>query len=1594
MAMKTIRFFLSAFFILFIFCVSGAEAQTHLQFHRLWPTLQHPWYFSAPLGVVIDQHQHIYISDANNHRILKFTSDGHLITSWGGLGTDDGKFTALTGGMAASGNGHLYVAEEGRIQKFTTDGQFIRAWGQHGDGNGEFGVAQAIATDSNGNVYVADAWQNYRIQKFTPEGNWILTWGKNGDQEGEFQQPSGIAIDSQDNVYVADTGNHRIQKFNPEGSFIKAWGTLGDGSGQLRMPTGITIDQDDVLYVTESGNSRIQKFNTDGQALSLWGEWGRQDGHFWELAGSVAVDNDKMVYTAEVGSDRIQKFSSNGDFLSSWSNTGTAPGEFKKPRGIGLDSSGNVYVSDSGNQRIQKFDPDGIFIAEWGSLGQGDGQFQWPSGIKIDAQGNIYVADTWSDRVQKLDSDGNFILQWGEKGSADGQFQLSGGDTVLTGMALDTSGNIYVADTFNHRIQKFSAMGGFLAKWGTFGSENGEFNKPSGLAIDSQDNIYVADKDNGRIQKFTSDGTFLFSFAVSGLPGDGSPGLPSGIFIDKNGLIYVSTSWPHDIQAYTADGVLVLRAGELGTSPGSFNTPLDLAINQAGDIYVADESNHRIQVFTPVASTDRSKAIVVAGGGQYPGNNLWEATAMNANFAYNTLSFQGFSKHTIQYLSSDTGLDLDNNGKLDDVDCDATLENLQQAISTWAGADIQHLILYLVDHGGNKSFRMNSSQILSASDLDSWLDTLQDTTGCKVTIIYDACDSGSFLSELAPPFDQERIVMTSTSPGESAYFVSQGAISFSSYFWLHTFNGLDLKNAFSLGASAMQFTTAFQTALIDSNGNGIGNEPEDFTLAQDNYIGSGLKTHDDIPVIGSVFDPISINGVSQALLTASNVTDDDGIARVWAVIRPPNYEKGALSNPVQELPAIDLLPLGNGHYERNYNGFHMEGIFQVSVYATDREGNTSIPKISTVSLGNPLRKRAVILCGDGPSNELWPAIENNARLTYQTLLFQGYQDEDIYFLSPVAFSSGVDGLSTLENLTYAMTTWAASDTQDFLLYMIGPGDDSLFHINDSQTLFATHLDSLLDNLQETVTGVITVVFDGSRSGSFIAPLASGVTNNRILISSTSSRGSAQFLLDGAICFSRFFWLRVLNGMNIRDAFVHAKNAVRYHQGQDPQMDDNGNGIGNEKSDGSLSRDYRVGTGIMLAGDDPFIGTVMPGQTLSGTASAMVWADEVTTTGTIDRVWAVIDPPGYLNDLLGQPVPIPDIVEMTRNANGRYEGVYQNFTTYGTYKIFIFARDTENNMSAPIETWIFQGNAPDLFEADDSLETAGIIVPQVSWQGRYDVLTQRHNFHKEADEDFCKFYGLAGESFEIIAENLDVNCDVAITLYDTNQSIIFEQDDYGYGESEFASVKLLSDGYYYIKVQQYDSLDHGMDTGYDLKVYHPFGGIPGQIIGRVTDSMGNGFSGAIVTSALSHDATTTYPNGYFILILPSGTHTINIAKNGQTLETLENVVILGEGIKELNVMISLDSDGDGVMDGNDLCPATLPGRSVDSRGCILGKGDLNGDHKIDVQDALIGLNIIILQENLINPSQDVNGDEKIGIKDTLFILQYAGEKRKE
>ena len=276
-------------------------------------------------------------------------------------------------------------------------------WGSTGTGDGQFSQPPSIATDSQGNVYVADS-ENDRIQKFTSSGDFILKWGTEGSGNGELNNPTGVVVDSVDNVYVVDRSNHRVQKFDSDGSYIAQWGTQGNANNQFDSPFGIAVDSQDNIYVTDVGNERVQKFNSSGTYLATIGSEGSGDGQFEDPYG-IAADSQGNIYVMDINypTTRVQKFDSSGAYLLQWGTLGSGTGQFNYPIQVAINAAGYLYVSDLLNNRVQKFTTSGVFESVFASNGTGNGQVQQPSGIAFNnSEDFLYIISSGSGKLMQF----------------------------------------------------------------------------------------------------------------------------------------------------------------------------------------------------------------------------------------------------------------------------------------------------------------------------------------------------------------------------------------------------------------------------------------------------------------------------------------------------------------------------------------------------------------------------------------------------------------------------------------------------------------------------------------------------------------------------------------------------------------------------------------------------------------------------------------------------------------------------------------------------------------------------------------------------------------------------------------------------------------------------------------------------------------------------------------------------------------------------------------------------------------------------------------------------------------------------------------
>lgn len=673
------------------------------------------------------------------------------------------------------------------------------------------------------------------------------------------------------------------------------------------------------------------------------------------------------------------------------------------------------------------------------------------------------MADTDNHRIQKFDENGVFKGKWGTEGINDGEFNSP------RAIAADKDGNIYVADTYNHRIQKFDENGVFKGKWGIKGAGDGEFNLPRGIAVDKYGNVYVADRDNHRIQKFDREGNFLDKWGSEG-DGESAFNMPVSVTVDDNGHVYVTDMMNHRIQKFDAEGEFITQWGKRGTYPKQMLFPVTGAVSPDGNtFFIADNNNHRVQKFKRIQYDSQSKAIIVAGGGFYEGNDLTDTIPACANDAYWTLSNWGFSDESIYYLSLDTDLDL-NSDRESNVDIVASKDNLHEAITGWAG-DANVLFIYLIGHGDIDqtnvgAFKIdNTNNFLLATDLASSLDAFPKET----VVIYDACKAGSFTNPLVEsPGEKRRIIITSASEDEDAHFINQGAVSFSNFFWRKIFDGHHIQYAFDRAKDEIK---DYQTPHLEKSSEEI--------LTENTYIRVGE--------------------------------------------------------------------------------------------AVDKSGSSG--------------HKAVIVAGGSRPHELWPAVKDNITSACTALGVQGYGDNDIYLLSLEALLTeslpqAWKGTPTLLNLQDAIERWASENSQndtDILIYLAGDVFHGGFQINDTEMLTMHDLDAWLDSLQERITGNVIVVYVAGSSANFFESLVPSADQMRVLITSTSDVQPSAPLSKTDISFSDEFWNNVSNGVNLLDAFWIAKSTVDFQH--KPLLDDNGNGIGNEKEDGQLARYYVIGKGI-------------------------------------------------------------------------------------------------------------------------------------------------------------------------------------------------------------------------------------------------------------------------------------------------------------------------------------------------------------------------------------------------------------------------------
>jgi streptogramin lyase len=636
----------------------------------------------VPRSIAVGANGDLYVVDSDNNRVEEFSTTGEYLGQFGSEGSGNGQFKQPVGIVIAGGNVYVSDFSNDRVEKFNEKGEYLGQFGSKGTGNGQFNGPNGVAV-ADGVVYVVDEG-NSRVEEFNEKGEYLGQFGSNGTGSGQFEEPWDIVTNSTGSVWVTDTVNDRVEKWlTPSGSYTRATVYYLDGQGRLvntatpstgtygSISTTEYNETNDIVRTltpdnreaaikegceSESNCASAKKakllstentYNGEGEKESEVAEPGTRlilsrgpehtvkytagEEHYEpgeKAKESMARSFTKYFYNegapaenprtkkketydlatrtqnyAElinkegVGSEttdvRETKTSYSGQDDLGWKLR--APTSVtNNPGSLNQTTTTEYYENEASETFGQVKETRGpgaegtfTYASKFGESGSEAGKFNSPFAAALDSEGNIWVADTGNNRIEKFGPEGKYISTFGKAGSEAGELKEPKSIAIY-------KGDIWVAESGNDRIQEFSPEGKSLLTFGKAGSGNGELKEPKALAIDSHGNVWVADTGNNRIEEFNEKGSYVSMFGKAG-SGLGELKEPRGIAIDSKGNIWVSDTGNNRIQEFNTEGKLLAHFGESGSGAGQFKTPFDLTFDASGHLWVVDEGDDRIE---------------------------------------------------------------------------------------------------------------------------------------------------------------------------------------------------------------------------------------------------------------------------------------------------------------------------------------------------------------------------------------------------------------------------------------------------------------------------------------------------------------------------------------------------------------------------------------------------------------------------------------------------------------------------------------------------------------------------------------------------------------------------------------------------------------------------------------------------------------------------------------------------------------------------------------------------------------------------------------------------------------------------------------
>ncbi len=539
-----------------------------------------------PSGMEVTPTGDLVVADTGNDSVAKFSPSGTLI--WrvsAGVGAGDEAENARD--IAVDDSGNIYVADaaEFRIIKLDPNGAVLGTWnGPPGDRLGSpIGI-----TAKSGKVYVADGAKK-KVRVFDESGKQLATFVTTG--ACNLAAVRDADADPAGNLYVANYTNNNIAKFSPSGACLKVWGTKGSANGQFKNPYGVRVAKDPTwgmsVYVADSNNNRIQVFTTNGVFRATVGTTGSSStpGTFTTLR-RVAVDKTGAVWGADLWGWRLVKFTrSGGGYAYSRTIGGTQPpltdtAVFNEPRAVAVGPGGTLNVIDTVNQRVVSMTATGRVT---GSCGERDSRpisVNWPRGVAVDpVTGDRWVADTKQSRLQIFPANCSTKTRLGAKGSAVGQFVWPYAISIRPSDRL-----AFVADTQNLRVTVWDVA----TRTPIAATPAGMAGQPRAISVTPGGTVVVADSSGDRVVELSYSRTAGFAVVSSIKP---TLTDPEGVAVDNQGRYWIADTVGNRVLVVDSAGAVLETISSVAGK--ALSKPTSITVDGA-TVYVSDTNNDRV----------------------------------------------------------------------------------------------------------------------------------------------------------------------------------------------------------------------------------------------------------------------------------------------------------------------------------------------------------------------------------------------------------------------------------------------------------------------------------------------------------------------------------------------------------------------------------------------------------------------------------------------------------------------------------------------------------------------------------------------------------------------------------------------------------------------------------------------------------------------------------------------------------------------------------------------------------------------------------------------------------------------------------------